>query len=127
SAPLTMSAKSISSPVRSLTRLLRTRSEVPRSNWWKWIVWSSVALNSPTGIDTSPKLIEPVQIARAIPGLPSVVAFREAYPVQGGTMPRSGPAQQLGEGLLEEGVADDDRLQRQTEHRGSALGGGAQP
>src|SRR5690349_8966492 len=42
------------------------RSEVPRSNWWKWIVWSSVALNSPTGMDTNPKEIAPVQIARAM-------------------------------------------------------------
>jgi hypothetical protein len=30
------------------------------------MVWSSVAVKSPTGIETSPKLIEPVQIARAI-------------------------------------------------------------
>jgi hypothetical protein len=42
------------------------RSEVSRWNWWKWTVWSSVALNSPTGMDTSPNVIEPVQIARAI-------------------------------------------------------------
>ena len=89
SAPLTMSAKSTSSPVRSLTRLLRTRSEVPRSNWWKWIVWSSVALNSPTGMDTSPKLMDPVQIARAISSpLPvSHWGSPRTYPVPGCSIP----------------------------------------
>jgi hypothetical protein len=30
-------------------------------------VWSSVALNTPTGIDTNPNAIDPVQIALATP------------------------------------------------------------
>lgn len=44
SYPLTMSLVSTSSPVRSFTRRLRIRSAVPRWSWWKWTVWSSVAL-----------------------------------------------------------------------------------
>jgi hypothetical protein len=65
SAPLTMSENATSLPVRSLTRLYRIRSDVPRSNCRKLIVWSSVALYSSTGMVTRPKLIAPLQIGLA--------------------------------------------------------------
>src|SRR5271165_5120852 len=63
SYPFTTSAYSTSSPVRSLTRFCRIRSEVPDWNWLKWMVLSSVAVKSPTGTLTRPKLSDPVQIA----------------------------------------------------------------
>src|SRR5579863_5475831 len=66
SYPFTTSAYSTSSPVRSLTRFWRTRSDVPAWNWLKWIALSSVAVNSPTGTLTKPKLRDPVQIALGI-------------------------------------------------------------
>ncbi|GGM69928.1 hypothetical protein GCM10011609_02090 [Lentzea pudingi] len=50
------------------------RSDVPRWNWLKWTVWSSVALNSCTGMLTSPKLMEPLQID---------LAMQVKYPVGG--------------------------------------------
>src|SRR5665213_1977357 len=67
SAPLTMRDDSTSSPVRSLTFLYRIRSEVPSSNWLKWIVLSLVAGYRPTGTLTRPKLSDPFQIVRATP------------------------------------------------------------
>ncbi|ODU02086.1 MAG: hypothetical protein ABS81_18655 [Pseudonocardia sp. SCN 72-86] len=76
--------------MRSLTRLLRTRSEVPRSNWWNETVWSPVAVCRPTGIDTSPKVIEPVQIARAMTGLLGGRPWTGAYPQRAGLHTRVG-------------------------------------
>jgi hypothetical protein len=42
------------------------RWPVPRLNWWKVGLWDEVAVYSLTGTVTRPKLIAPVQIARAI-------------------------------------------------------------
>ncbi|GHH56371.1 hypothetical protein GCM10017774_74320 [Lentzea cavernae] len=56
------------------------RSDVPRWNWLKCTVWSVVALYSSTGMLTSPKLTEPLQIA---------LAMQVRYPVGGGVTRRS--------------------------------------
>ena len=42
------------------------RAPVPSSNWLKEMRWELVALNSFTGTVTRPKLIAPLQMARAI-------------------------------------------------------------
>src|SRR3954464_9566671 len=76
-----MSSYSTSFPVSSATRLLRMRSPVPSWNWWKEMSLDSVALYSFTGTFTSPKLIVPLQIARAIPGLYPLA--RASQPVEG--------------------------------------------
>ena len=66
SKPLTISSGGTSSPVRSFTLLFRTRSDVPRWIWLKWMVWLSVAVNSWTGMATSPNESAPLQTARAM-------------------------------------------------------------
>jgi hypothetical protein len=45
---------------------MRARSEA--WSWWKAMVRSSTAANSPTGIVMSPKVIAPFQIARLLVG-----------------------------------------------------------
>src|SRR4051794_37456639 len=64
-----MSLLSTSRPVFSETRLLRIRAPVFFCSWWKWIVWSRTAEYALTGMLTSPKEIEPDQIARAMEDL----------------------------------------------------------
>ena len=61
-----MSSKATSSPVDGSTRFWRIRAPVLLESWWKRTVLGEVALYSFTGTLTSPKLIAPVQIARAI-------------------------------------------------------------
>ncbi|GIF51874.1 hypothetical protein Afe04nite_64130 [Asanoa ferruginea] len=51
---------------------------MPFSNWWKETSWSRVAEYIRTGTATSPKLITPVQIGRAI-ATTSVCEFRRYY------------------------------------------------
>ena len=50
------------------------RAPVLADSWWKRTVFGEVALYSLTGTLTSPKLIAPLQIARAIPPLYTRVA-----------------------------------------------------
>ena len=61
-----MSSKATSSPVDGSTRFWRMRAPVLLESWWKRTVLGEVALYSLTGTLTSPKLIAPDQIARAI-------------------------------------------------------------
>src|SRR3954464_3138696 len=42
------------------------RAPVLFSNWLKWTLWSRTAANAFTGTLTSPKLMDPLQIARAM-------------------------------------------------------------
>ena len=53
---------------RRIDPLLRIRAPVLLESWWKRTVFGEVALYSLTGTLTSPKLIAPDQIARAIYG-----------------------------------------------------------
>src|ERR1022692_3155652 len=61
-----MSSKATSSPVVGSTRFCRMRAPVLLESWWKRTVLGEVALYSLTGTLTSPKLIAPDQIARAM-------------------------------------------------------------
>ena len=60
---MTMSSLSIFLPVFSDTFSYRMRAPVLVS-WWKCTSWSRTAVYAFTGTFTSPKLIEPDQIAR---------------------------------------------------------------
>src|SRR5438874_13299145 len=64
-----MSSYATSSSVVGSTRFWRIRAPVLPDSWWKRTVFGDVALYSLTGTFTSPKLIAPDQIARAISGL----------------------------------------------------------
>src|ERR1700722_14250514 len=69
SYPLTMSSNATSSPVDGSTRFCLIRAPVLDDNWWKRTVLGDVAEYILTGTLTRPKLIAPLQIARAMVGL----------------------------------------------------------
>src|SRR2546421_12544897 len=74
-----MSSKATSSPVAGSTRFCLIRAPVLLESWWKRTVLGEVALYSLTGTLTSPKLIAPDQIARAIQALYSEHAVRSRH------------------------------------------------
>src|SRR6185437_1802179 len=88
------------------------RSEVPSSNWLKWMLLSDVAGYRPTGMFTSPKLRAPFQIVRATANkLPAqgrsttlLQAFATLNLMEKGATSRFGPA--LLCGLAELGPVD---------------------
>src|SRR5688572_13458834 len=67
------------------------RSDVPRWNWLKCTVWSSVALYSSTGMLTRPKLIDPFQTALAISGRYPPRATQNAQLCENDRGPRRSP------------------------------------
>src|SRR6201985_2578725 len=71
-----MSSYGTSSSVVGSTRFWRMRAPVFPDSWWKRTDLGEVALYSLTGTLTSPKLIAPDQIARAIQALYSERAVR---------------------------------------------------
>src|ERR1700748_2963830 len=71
-----MSSYGTSSSVVGSTRFCRMRAPVLLESWWKRTDLGEVALYSLTGTLTSPKLIAPDQIARAIQALYSERAVR---------------------------------------------------
>ena len=65
-----MSSASTSRPDFSDTLRLRMRDPDFLSSWWKWTSWSRTAVYAFTGTLTSPKLIEPDQMGRAMSAVP---------------------------------------------------------
>src|SRR4051812_29760120 len=109
-----MSSKATSLSEPSATRLLWMRLPVPRSNWWKEMSFCSVALNSLTGMLTSPKPMDPLQIARAMPS---------SYP--GSTKDPMADVDELYTLDPAEFVAERDRLAKQLRADGDKEGAAA--
>src|SRR5579859_4910671 len=74
-----MSSKGTSSPVEASTRFCLMRAPVLAESWWKRTALGEVAVYSFTGTLTSPKLIAPDQIARAMSGLYSEHGVLSSY------------------------------------------------
>src|SRR5581483_913773 len=110
-----MSSKGTSSSVVGSTRFWRIRAPVLLESWLKRTVLGEVALYSFTGTLTSPKLIAPDQIARAI----SVGLYTAARPAatNASALARSASVRVSGPGLA---AAPDSRPPRTRGRPGGA-------
>jgi hypothetical protein len=104
SKPIRMSSVFTSRPVFSETFLLRTRAPDFLSSWWKCTSWSRTAEYAFTGTLTSPKLMEPDQIALAMQGTYRVASAAKPPIDAAATGERSGGRVPAGDELTDEVV-----------------------